>query len=442
VQQPTPRLPPGADLDAAWLAEAGRSVCERLPRVFLILIGVIVAAWLPWHAARPERDLIYAVTLGLDLVAGTIAIAIARLNRDRPRVVLNAAAAGATAIALAMAAFHLGIRGELELLAMAFSFILFGTATVLPWGARRQAVLGGLLAGIVVVAAVAIPAIVSTGVAVFATAAAAAVTVYGAALGERQLRGLLARDLALEQANAELGEASRLKSEFVAAVSHELRTPVNVILGYADMLLEGGSGALEGGEREPLLRIRRNAEELHALVTTTLDLGRLEQGAVEVTLAPVAVADILERVRRETRELQERSGLTFQWLCDDALPLLETDAAKVDVVLKNLVTNAVKFTDRGTITVAARARDGGVELSVRDTGVGIAADAQRAIFDAFRQGAAAATRSAGGVGLGLHIVRRLLTLLGGTIVLDSEEGRGSTFRVWLPRAAPRSVPRM
>lgn len=439
---PSPQLVPPPlphDLGSAWRTEAARSVGERLPGAFLILVAVLLIAWVPEHAGRPQRTPAYALTLLAEMIIGVVTVAIARRYRERPAIVLNAAAAGTLGIALMMAAYHLWLRGELELLAMAFSFILFGTASVLPWGARRQALLGTIMAGVVLAAALVVPAIVSTGVAVFAAAASAAVTVYGAALGERQLRGLLARDLALEEANAHLRAASLLKSEFVAAVSHELRSPLNVILGYVDMLLDASSDRPDAPEREPLLRIRRNAEELHTLVSTTLDLARLEQGSVDIALTPVGAREILERLRQTTAELQVHSDLRFVWSCDEGLPPLQTDAAKVLVVLKNLLTNAVKFTERGTITVGASPRDDGVEFRVQDTGPGIPPEAQRQIFEAFRQGPDAAARSAGGVGLGLHIVRRLVDLLGGQVTLESAPARGSTFRVWLPARGPAAV---
>ena len=119
-----------------------------------------------------------------------------------------------------------------------------------------------------------------------------------------------------------------------------------------------------------------------------------------------------------------------------ALPLVHTDAAKLKVVVKNLVANAVKFTERGYIALSAARRDDGVEVAVSDSGIGIAPDALPIIFEAFRQADSSMTRRHGGVGLGLHVVRRLMTLLGGRVAVDSTPGSGSTFRVWIPLAGP------
>jgi signal transduction histidine kinase len=136
----------------------------------------------------------------------------------------------------------------------------------------------------------------------------------------------------------------------------------------------------------------------------------------------------------ETRDACRKSDLTFDWRIAPELPRLYTDPVKLKVVLKNLITNAVKFTPHGTVVVDVHPRNGGVEFLVADTGIGIKPEILPIIFEPFRQGDASATRHFGGVGLGLYIVRRLLDLLGGTIAVQSEVGHGSTFRVVLPVA--------
>jgi signal transduction histidine kinase len=244
--------------------------------------------------------------------------------------------------------------------------------------------------------------------------------------------------LALENARLveELAHASRLKSEFVATMSHELRTPLNAIIGYTDLMLDGVFGPLNAEQAETERRVADRARDLLDLINDTLDLSRLDAGHVALDLREAPLVEILAELRAETREALEKPGVQTLWTVEPGLPPLRTDPLKLKVVLKNLLLNALKFTDRGHVEVAARSQDGGVQLSVTDTGVGIASDALPIIFEPFRQADSSNTRRYGGVGLGLYIVRRLLGLLGGTIDVESVLGRGSTFRIRLPTEGP------
>jgi signal transduction histidine kinase len=244
---------------------------------------------------------------------------------------------------------------------------------------------------------------------------------------------------AREQAEGELRHAKeaaeaadRTKSEFLATMSHELRTPLNVILGYTEMLLEGGFGDLPAAQRDILRRIDRNSRMLFELISMVLDLNRLEAGRLPVDIKEVPVAQLMGEVRAEMQGLCEQSGLAYTWHVGESLPPLHTDPGKLKVVLKNLMSNAVKFTPEGSVTVQAWAQRGGIEFSVTDTGIGIPPEALTLIFEPFRQVNNSDTRPYSGSGLGLHIVQRLLEVLGGTITVESEVGKGSTFRVWLP----------
>jgi len=241
--------------------------------------------------------------------------------------------------------------------------------------------------------------------------------------------------VALEHARLldELARANRLKSEFVATMSHELRTPLNIILGYTDLLRERSFGTLSTDQGEILARIARSGGELLELINATLDLSRLESGRLPIDLAPVQLTDLLRQIDLETRELlRDKATVALDWDVAAAPPVLHTDSAKLKVVLKNLINNAVKFTERGRVAVAAAQHTEGVEFCVADTGIGISREALPIIFDAFRQADSSMTRRFGGVGLGLHVVQRLVTLLGGRISVASTPGVGSTFRVWLP----------
>jgi PAS domain S-box-containing protein len=260
---------------------------------------------------------------------------------------------------------------------------------------------------------------------------------------QRILQGIAQlASFALENARLfeELERANRFRSDFVATMSHELRTPMNVILGYHELLLDGTFGPLAPAQAAPLRRANRSACELLDLVTATLDLSRLETDRIPLAIEEMTAAGLLDDVAAEIAVPPERAALELSWDAPPKDVTLRTDRVKARMVLKNLVGNAIKFTENGRVTVGAQALDGGVEFVVSDTGIGIAPEAQEYIFEPFRQIDAGSTRRYGGAGLGLYIVRRLLDALGGTIALVSDLGHGATFRVWLPDRAGRDQP--
>ena len=252
---------------------------------------------------------------------------------------------------------------------------------------------------------------------------------------ERIVRGIgQLASLALENVRLieELERANRLKSDFVATMSHELRTPLNIIMGYNDLLLDGGFGPMTEEQVDTLQRIEKSAEELLELITATLDLSRLDTGQVRLDVKAIDLPDLVSELDAEISGLRGNPNVDFAWDVAPELPELRSDPVKLKVVLKNLIGNAIKFTHAGSVVVRLRARDGGVEITVADTGVGIAREMLPVIFEPFRQGEPVMTRQHGGVGLGLYIVRRVLDVLGGTIDAESTVGQGSTFRVWVP----------
>ena len=240
--------------------------------------------------------------------------------------------------------------------------------------------------------------------------------------------------MALENAQLveKLERTNHLKEEFLATMSHEMRTPLSIIRGYNELLLESEFGPLTAEQADALGKVDKSSRALLELVNATLDLSRLEAGRLPVEIREIRLSELMSELEAETQELGEKPGLSFVWKVAPDLPLLRTDLLKLKVVIKNLICNAAKFTDQGSVTVDVHARNGGVEICVTDTGVGIAAEALPVIFEMFRQADSSLARRYGGVGLGLHIVRRLLELLGGTITVESEVGHGSTFRLWLP----------
>lgn len=234
-----------------------------------------------------------------------------------------------------------------------------------------------------------------------------------------------------------LAEATRLKADFVSTMSHELRTPMTVIMGYNDILRADVSGRLNDEQRTILLAMDHSAHKLLELINATLDLRRLEAGQVSRSIRKFDARQLLADVREDSRHL-DCHGVRIAWKWSRNLARARTDAIKVKVILKNLLQNAVKFTKAGQVTVEAHTCRGGLDLSVTDTGTGIPEDARSFIFDPFRQVEAALTRHYAGVGLGLYVVRRLVDVLEGTITVESEVGRGSTFRVWFPNLPIRT----
>jgi signal transduction histidine kinase/DNA-binding response OmpR family regulator len=252
---------------------------------------------------------------------------------------------------------------------------------------------------------------------------------------EEMARGMAEiASLALDNArlHEELDDANRLKTEFVGTMSHELRTPLAVILGYCQLLLSDTFGAIVPEQLEALRRIECNAAELTTLVNAMLDLSRLQRGRLPVVPSPVDVAELMRAVEHETGAPDLHPGLEFRCEIEPDLPRLCTDFWRLKVILRNLIDNAFKFTERGSVTVHVTASDGQVAFAVTDTGIGITSAVLPTIFECFRQGHDFMTRAYGGVGLGLYVVQQMVNDLGGEIAVESEPGKGSSFRVRIP----------
>jgi signal transduction histidine kinase/CheY-like chemotaxis protein len=239
----------------------------------------------------------------------------------------------------------------------------------------------------------------------------------------------------------ELQRASELKDRFLASVSHELRTPMTVILGFTGALLRGGQGQLTPQQKESLERVQRNARMLLRLINDVLDISKIEAGKMEVSPQTVEVAALLRQVGADFSEAAIRKGLKLETSAAPGLRTVTSDPARLTQLLGNLVGNALKFTDNGSIAVRAEPRgEDRWALIVADTGIGVPPEEQEAIFEEFRQGEPQEHRGRGGTGLGLAISRKLAQALGGSIELESEPGKGSRFTVLLPRV-PREEPK-
>ncbi|HEU0054685.1 MAG TPA: ATP-binding protein, partial [Longimicrobium sp.] len=243
---------------------------------------------------------------------------------------------------------------------------------------------------------------------------------------------LRARNAELEWQRRELERAYRLKSEFLASMSHELRTPINALLGYTALMRDRIYGDLTQRQEESLARMQNASEHLLELVNDILDLAKIEAGKMPVHVEEVDLAELLNEASLAIEPLVRQKKLSFASDIPADLPRLRTDRTRVKQIVLNLLSNAVKFTHDGEVRVAARAVDGAVEVDVADTGIGIAATDLETIWDDFRQVDQSSTREYGGTGLGLSIVRKLLGLLGGSVRVESEVGKGSVFTITLP----------
>jgi signal transduction histidine kinase len=236
----------------------------------------------------------------------------------------------------------------------------------------------------------------------------------------------------LTELNRQLEEASRHKSEFLANMSHELRTPMNAIIGFTRLVMRRAKEQLPQRQYENLQKSLNSAEHLLTLINQILDLSKIEAGRLEIYPEPFLLGALIEECVRTVEPMIKPEILDLSSSVEDGLPELFSDRDKLRQILLNLLGNAIKFTERGQIRVAARRDQEWVAVAVSDTGPGIPKDKLDFIFQEFRQLDGGATRPHGGTGLGLSISRHLAHLLGGDIFVESVEGRGSTFTVKVP----------
>jgi signal transduction histidine kinase len=417
------------------------TVCQMLAGAALLLL------YRGTGAAVRQSQLLAAAGL---MVAGT---ALAGYLFDlRPLYAIDRLAGMALPTALGFASLHVGIlfarpdRGVVRLLtgddlgAVMVRRILPATLAIpvaLGWlwiRAREHALItreGGVALFVALTVLLLIAVLLRAGIALRATdrdrqALLAAETM---ARAEAQQ---LAATLVVRTEEAE--SASRAKSDFLATMSHELRTPLNAVIGYTQLLADEVTGPLTVDQQVQLGRIRVSARHLLSLIEEILTLSRLEAGKETVIVERVRLAGVVTDAAAIVEPLAVAKGLGFQIACDEVA--LETDAGKLRQILVNLLSNAVKFTERGEVSLRAFIDRDAIACVVRDTGIGIEPAHLEHIFEPFWQVERAATRRAGGTGLGLGVSRRLARLLGGELrVVESVPGRGSTFRVELPLAA-------
>jgi len=240
------------------------------------------------------------------------------------------------------------------------------------------------------------------------------------------------KTIELEQVNERLKELDHLKSMFLASMSHELRTPLNSIIGFTGILLQGISGPLSDEQKKQLTMVKGSGQHLLDLINDLLDVSKIEAGKVEVFVEEFALAAVANEVTAAISPVATNKELDVVTKLQDDIVLL-SDRRRVKQVLTNLVSNAVKFTDQGQVTITGRRLDNDqVEFEVGDTGIGMKQEDIQRLFQPFQQIDESLTKEHGGTGLGLYLCRKILDLLHGEIRVESEYGTGTTFTVTLP----------
>ncbi len=241
----------------------------------------------------------------------------------------------------------------------------------------------------------------------------------------------------LEEAKERAEAADRLKSAFLATMSHELRTPLNSILGFTGILLQGLAGPLNDEQRKQLAMVQTSARHLLDLINDVLDISKIEAGELQVAIQPFDLRDLVLEVSASARPLAEKRGLQLHTNVASDVGAVSSDRRRVGQILMNLLSNAIKFTSSGEVRVDCRLDDAWAVISVTDTGIGITKEDLDRLFVPFQQIDSGLTRNYEGTGLGLSISKRLVTMLGGDIHVESEPGHGSTFTFRLPAPGRR-----
>lgn len=248
---------------------------------------------------------------------------------------------------------------------------------------------------------------------------------------ERELNATIQTALHRRQLDAEREQTHRVKADMIAALSHDLRSSFSTVMGLTELLTQGAVTELTPQQAKYLQSVERSLHRMLTVIHSALDFSRLERSGTIVDSQEVDVAALLGELEQEIADLGDKPEIAKHWQVAGDLPKLRTDPVKLAIVLRNLIVNAIKYTDVGTVTISAERHQDGVRFTVADTGSGIAAEMLEKIFSPFVR-ARGASRPTSGVGLGLYIADRFCALLGGTLEVESELGKGSVFRITLP----------
>ena len=228
-----------------------------------------------------------------------------------------------------------------------------------------------------------------------------------------------------------LETANRAKDEFLSIMSHELRTPLNVIMGYAQVLSTGIMGEVTPAQEKSLKKLMLHADDLLGMINDILQASKIQSGLVDAYIESVNITDLWVELE-SAYEVRSKQGVALTWQSLSALPRVQTDRSKLKHIIQNLVNNAIKFTEEGSVTITVRSIPNALEIKVEDTGIGIPSESLTSIFEMFRQADSSKTRTYGGAGVGLYIVKKFTDALNGQINVESVVGGGTTFTLTLP----------
>jgi signal transduction histidine kinase len=416
------------EVEAAYREETRRLIGQRFPiagGIFLALMGVAFA--IEW-TYFPQR--LWSLSLCYAAFAVVVGVSVA-LIRLLPRHSLPIALLGSVVLAFLVAAYLALVQRSAELTLLAMIGLLTGQVVQFPWGVRGQVVAAiGTIAAYAWALSLGAVTTLPVPYGLFALVSHAIMTIVGAQLLESY------RLTAYREA-AESARANAAKGEFLATVSHELRTPLNIIVGYTDLLLE--DAFVERDEqRDALGRIQHSSRQLLDLIQSMLDINRMEGGGIPLELEEFQVGSALDSLRAGLPANWCKPGIALDWQSGDLTTRMRSDRGKLEMILRNLIHNALKYTEQGSVRISTHSdrQRGRVDFVVADTGQGIHADDLERIFEMFHQGSNGGPPRGGGVGLGLYIVKRLTQALGGEVRVDSHVGAGSSFTVSLPMQAP------
>ncbi len=401
--------------------------------LYLVFAGF--SSFLEWRM-HPARGASLLGAYLLQAVIGLLSTAAMWARPVHPRSAW-VALAGTLGVAFVIAGMNAAVGGDLLYVLLTYIPLVFVTSLLIPWGAGFQLALGGGVAVAHTLAAVSgahpgpVPAYEYT-----ALLATIVFSSLGAMYIDQSRRRVFTQASTLQEINQQLATSNQARSELLSGLSHDMRTPLAVVIGYAEMLADA---SLRPAEADLAVRgIRREALQLLSLVDGVLDLARLEVGRMPFDPVQFELGPALQPLRATAEDSLRSRSVHLVWNVPPGLTV-HSDLKNVRNVVRNLLSNAVKYTPAGEISVSAAALSDGIQIVVADSGVGIAPEDLGRIFEAFQRGNGQASQLEPGLGFGLYTVKLLLRLAGGRIAVDSTQGTGSTFRVWLPAHPPGAV---
>jgi signal transduction histidine kinase len=416
--------------------ETGDLTARRCRIGLLVYLLFAAAGAVAEWRVYPQRGSLLLATLAVEAVVVCAVLLTTRKPITHPKsawIVLLASVSVCSILAL----YNAAVDGDMLYVLLTYMSFMLVAAMVIPWGAGFQLAMN---VGIIAAYSVALAGGARTGPVpaydFLAIAAGAVISTLGAHYVEEYRRRLFAQAAALRQANRSLEAATRARMELLSGLSHDMRTPLSVVMGYAEILVD--DPALSENLRQPVHSIAREAKELLYLVDSVLDLARLESGRLPFHRSTFRLAELVQPLRETTTDLLRDRSVHLRWEIPDTLTV-DSDEGKVREIVRNLLSNAVKYTLEGEIAISAAPNDGGTDIVVADTGIGIAPEHLDMIFDPFHRVVPEGDAHLPGSGFGLYMVKLLVALVGGTIDVQSVPNGGSTFHVWLPPQPPSSV---